>query len=310
MASNEVDFVQPQKKSGAAKKFESFRKFLWNPDKKEVLGRNSASWGKIGLFYLILYIALAGWWIALLQLYFLTLDDNYPKLQDGASMLKMNPGMGFRPMPDYESTLIHFEQGKPSSYKVYTDNIRAFVDQYESSFQEGEEFVGCEDNDVKTDKTKVCVFDIQKLGDQCTWSRDYGYDEGKPCVLLKLNKVFNWEPEIMDPSYNESKTVIEARAKYGLTPFAGHVSVTCQGQHPADKENIGPIKFYPEKGFKKEFFPFLNQEGYRSPLVFAQFQNITKGVVVQVWCRAWAMNLQNSNRNLLPGSARFEMLVD
>ena len=30
-------------------------------------------------------------------------------------------------MPDYESTLIRFEQGKPSSYKAYTDHIQAFL---------------------------------------------------------------------------------------------------------------------------------------------------------------------------------------
>lgn len=311
MASNDVDYKEPAKKNGgAAKKADSFRKFLYNPSRGEVLGRNASSWGKIGLFYFILYLCLAGWWIGLLQLFFLTMDDNYPKLQDGASMLKMNPGLGFRPMPDYESALIHFEQGKPSSYKIFTDNIRAFLDQYESSYQEGESFVGCGPNDVKTDPSKVCIFNIQQLGEQCTWSRDYGYDEGRPCVLLKLNKVFNWVPEIMAADYNDSKSVHEARAKYGLKPSGNHVGVTCQGQHPADKENIGPLKFYPEGGFKKDFFPFLNQEGYRSPLVFVQFQNITKGTVVQVWCRAWAMNLENNNRNLLPGSARFEILVD
>lgn len=35
---------------------------------------------------------------------------------------------------------------------------------------------------------KVCRFDVNTLG-PCTKDNGYGYPEGKPCVLLKLNKV-------------------------------------------------------------------------------------------------------------------------
>lgn len=35
---------------------------------------------------------------------------------------------------------------------------------------------------------KVCRFDVKTLG-PCTQENGYGYAEGKPCVLLKLNKV-------------------------------------------------------------------------------------------------------------------------
>ena len=37
-------------------------------------------------------------------------------------------GMAFRPLPDIKTPLIRFEQGVRSTYKIYTDNIQAFID--------------------------------------------------------------------------------------------------------------------------------------------------------------------------------------
>ena len=31
-------------------------------------------------------------------------------------------------MPNIKSTLIRFEQGKPESYKIYTDHIQAYLE--------------------------------------------------------------------------------------------------------------------------------------------------------------------------------------
>ena len=36
-------------------------------------------------------------------------------------------GIGMRPLPQYDTTLIRFQQGKPSSYKPYTDHLQAFL---------------------------------------------------------------------------------------------------------------------------------------------------------------------------------------
>ena len=53
-------------------------------------------------------------------------------------------------------------------------------------------------------------------------------------------------------------------------------------QNPADKENMGEVKFWPELGFHRQYYPYLNQEGYRQPLVMVQFQNPKNGVLIQV----------------------------
>ena len=45
---------------------------------------------------------------------------------------------------------------------------------------------------------QVCRFNVDDLGAECTWQKDYGFDEGTPCLLLKLNKV------LFDALYNIS----------------------------------------------------------------------------------------------------------
>jgi len=37
---------------------------------------------------------------------------------------------------------------------------------------------------------QVCKFDLEKeFGVNCTKANDYGYKEGKPCIVVKINKV-------------------------------------------------------------------------------------------------------------------------
>ena len=47
----------------------------------------------------------------------------------------------------------------------------------------------------------------------------------------------------------------------------------CDGENPADVENIGPISYYPTNGVSENFYPYLNQKGYLSPVVFARLDN-------------------------------------
>lgn len=45
------------------------------------------------------------------------------------------------------------------------------------------------------------------------------------------------------------------------------VWVSCEGENPADVENIGSIKYIPHQGFPHYYFPYKNYEGYLSPFV-------------------------------------------
>lgn len=51
------------------------------------------------------------------------------------------------------------------------------------------------------------------------------------------------------------------------------VWVSCEGENAADMENIGPLRYIPQRGFLAHYFPFQNQDGYISPLVAVNFEN-------------------------------------
>jgi len=56
------------------------------------------------------------------------------------------------------------------------------------------------------------------------------------------------------------------------------VWVSCEGENPADIENLGnSISYYSlgsEQGFLGNYFPFMNSGGYLQPLVAVQFSSV------------------------------------
>jgi sodium/potassium-transporting ATPase subunit beta len=279
-------------------------KHVWNPQKKEFLKRDDDNWAYMLLFYLGFFALVAAYAALAFALYLeVYIDKNHPRTQGNATLLMGWPSLAFRPMPNYRTTLIRFEQGKPASYKIFSDHIQAYLLQYENQAQESEAFIDCTNlAEADRNKDRACRFQIDSLGPDCVWQRDYGYDEGKPCVLLKLNKIFNWEPVLYD-------------ATTGYPPELGnrtsptHVGVTCEGENPIDQENIGPLHYWPPHGFPRQYYPYRNQEGYRAPLVMVRFEKLTNGVVINVWCKAWARNIHHHRYDDM-GSIHFELLVD
>lgn len=85
--------------------------------------------------------------------------------------------------------------------------------------------------------------------------------------------------------------------------------LTCVTQNPADKENIGPIRYAPSQTIPANHFPFTNQEGYQAPFIMVQFLQVSRGILVNVECKAWAENMRY-NRKEAEGSVHFELLVD
>lgn len=58
------------------------------------------------------------------------------------------------------------------------------------------------------------------------------------------------------------------------------VWVSCEGENPADIENLGTsIAYYSlngEQGFLGEYFPFMSLNGYLQPLVAVQFSSVKR----------------------------------
>ncbi len=118
-----------------------------------------------------------------------------------------------------ESTLIHFKHGTAGNWKHWTAELEKFLYReclrqnvlftlllttthfywtaYDTVASSGEYFTSCS-FDKWPAEGKVCNFDIKLLGTQCTKEELFGYERGRPCIILKLNRIFGWAPEPYD----------------------------------------------------------------------------------------------------------------
>ena len=80
-------------------------------------------------------------------------------------------------------------------------------------------------------------------------------------------------------------------------------------QYDDDKDKVGPIEVFPSTGFPAYFYPYMNQEGYVSPLVFVRFTKPTTDTTVSIWCKAWAENIK-LHRGDRAGSIVFHLRVE
>jgi sodium/potassium-transporting ATPase subunit beta len=311
MAEKDTNFFKPEEKLSTG---ESLAVFIWNPRTREFCGRTGSSWIKILVFYIIFYLCLAAFWALMLLIFYQTIDDRVPKWQLGDSRIGSNPGLGFRPRPrdeNVESTLIWFKQGRDEkNWKHWTENLDKFLEPYEKGIIESGGHLGNCDNNKTVGEGEFCRFDIRKIDNNCTKGLDFGYKRGDPCVLIKLNRIYNWKPTSYELSDLEKDSSIPDSVRDGYKKNRSDiVYVTCEGENAADKENIGPLDYYPQPGIEFKYFPFTNQPGYLSPFVFVHFSKPTPGVLINIECKAWAKNIKHDRMDR-EGSVHFELLID
>ncbi|CAH8562874.1 unnamed protein product [Schistosoma turkestanicum] len=175
----------------------------------------------------------------------------------------------------------------------------AFLTQYEYYSYTGHNLRDCliqNDSQALTHRALIetsCVFNLD-WSYACNVNNYFGYDSGSPCVIIKLNRIYGWLPELKS---NENG-----------------IKICCKGANPNDDILLGTICLYDayihtEEGCGRQcafiphqYFPFLNQESYQSPLIFLQLQNVKKNVLVQIYCET--VNLPNKM------SVNFAILVD
>uniref|UniRef100_T1ILP1 Sodium/potassium-transporting ATPase subunit beta n=1 Tax=Strigamia maritima TaxID=126957 RepID=T1ILP1_STRMM len=290
-------------------KWKTFKRFMWNSETKEFMGRTAASWAKVTLFYLIFYSCLAAFFILLLTIFYQTINDKEPKWTLESSLIGSTPGLGFRPRPppeNIESTLIWFKHGKNGNWDYWADNLHSYIMNYAHENQTGDKYYKCISGE-KVKKDKVCQVDIHDYKGLCSAAFAYGYKAGQPCIAVKINRVFNWVPIAYKKT--DPNIPMEIRSKV-LKDSGSKVWITCGGENAFDKENIGQMIYSPNNGgIETYYFPFKNQPGYLTPLVFVQFASVKKGVLINVECRAWAKNIAH-DRAERKGSIHLELLVD
>lgn len=296
-------------------KWEGFKQFLWNGETSECLGRTGGSWAKILLFYIIFYAALAGFFAAMLAVFYQTLDPSKPKWMLDNGLIGSNPGLGFRPMPEesnVESTLVWFEAANEDNTKHWISALDEFLAPYAKPDKHKREKCTPESG---TKEGKVCEVDVSAESfQQCTSDKQYGYSSASPCVFLKLNKIYDWEPVFYNTSNdlpeNMPEDLRDHIAKFdGKDKRGNMIWISCEGENPADIENLGHINYIPDRGFPGYYYPFTNQKGYQAPVLAINFERPKTGVLINIECKAWARNIYH-DRAERRGSVHFELMVD
>ncbi|XP_056593563.1 sodium/potassium-transporting ATPase subunit beta-1b [Triplophysa dalaica] len=285
-----------------------WKKFIWNSETKEFLGRTGSSWSKILLFYLVFYGFLAGIFIGTIQVLLLTLSDLKPTWQDRVAP----PGLSHQPRS--EKSEMMFYPDRIETYLEYTKSIREFLSQYDAEKQDdGMQFEDCGDQpqefknrgELESDigVRKACRFSRAWLG-PCSGLEDrhFGFATGKPCLIVKLNRIVNFRPR--PPTSNET---IPEEAKHKVQPNV--IPMYCTNKKEEDAGKLGEVKYYGiGEGFPLQYYPYYGKKlhgHYLQPLVAIQFVNLTMNEDIRVECKVFGENIYYNDKDRYQG--RFDV---
>ncbi|XP_054458408.1 sodium/potassium-transporting ATPase subunit beta-1a [Anoplopoma fimbria] len=285
-----------------------WRTFVWNSEKKEFLGRTGSSWFKIFAFYVIFYGCLAGIFIGTIQALLLTLSNYKPTYQDRVAP----PGLSHTPRS--VKSEIAFSLSDATSYKKYVAAMDEFLNQYNAENQTDlMKFEDCGDIaksytdrgplDSEAGQRKACRFSRSLLA-TCNGLTDtnYGFKDGKPCIIVKLNRIVNFRPRA--PVNNQSiPEPLQSKLQPNLIP------IYCKNKREEDEDKVGEILYHGMgEGFPLQYYPYygkLLHPHYLQPLVAIQFTNLTLDQEIRIECKAYGANIGYSDKDRYQG--RFDV---
>jgi sodium/potassium-transporting ATPase subunit beta len=200
-----------------------------------------------------------------------------------------------------DSLEIVYNIHKTESWDMHTTALDRFLSPYNNSVQversdecvPDQYFKQDDSGDVKNNPKRSCQFNRTIL-ESCSGIDDryYGFQEGKPCIIIKLNRVIGMLP-----------------GKDGQAPF-----VTC-GAKKDDTDKIGTLAYFPPNGtFNLMYYPYYGkkaQVNYSQPLVAVKFLNITTNEDINIECKINANNIpEGSDRDKFAGRVSFRLRIN
>uniref|UniRef100_A0A8C2CN20 Sodium/potassium-transporting ATPase subunit beta n=1 Tax=Cyprinus carpio TaxID=7962 RepID=A0A8C2CN20_CYPCA len=283
----------------SANKDGGWKTFIWNSDKKEFLGRTGSSWFKIFIFYVVFYGCLAGIFIGTIQAMLMTLSNYKPTYQDRVAP----PGLSHSPRPDKAE--ISFSMSDNTTYSAYVDHMKAFLKAYDKQRQSDEtKFEDCGDTpqtykdrgelEGSQGVRKACRFDREWLKD-CSGLKDdtFGFKEGKPCLIIKLNRIVNFRP----------------RVSFVIQDHPININLLTAIREE-DAKNVGPVNFFGlGPGFPLQYYPYygkLLHPNYLQPLVAVKF-NVSVDTEMRIECKVFGQNIAYNEKDRYQG--RFDVKI-
>ncbi|XP_076130390.1 sodium/potassium-transporting ATPase subunit beta-2b [Alosa pseudoharengus] len=287
----------------------SWKESIWNSRTKEFLGRTASSWGLIILFYVAFYIFLAGVFILTMYVMLQLLDDNKPKYQDRLGI----PGMMIRPKHGPNGFLeIDYMMEDTETWDMYVQALDQFLSPYNDTEQAKKNyectpdkyFFQSDSGSVRNYPKRSCQFNRSILG-ECSGltDRSYGFGDGQPCVIIKLNRVVGMLPGGKD---GEAPFVTCAPRRYKV--------VTEEEEGEEDK--MGQVMFFPPNGtYNLMYYPYYGkkaQVNYSQPLVAIKFLNVTTNTDINVECKitAGGFQIKGDEKDKFAGKVIFRLRVN
>ncbi|KAM4039417.1 sodium/potassium-transporting ATPase subunit beta-2-like isoform 2-T4 [Anomaloglossus baeobatrachus] len=235
-----------------------------------------------------------------------TIDEYNPKYSDRLT----NPGLMIRPKLD-TLEVVYSLTSQNSSWEKYKEGLRSLLEDYNSTAQE-ERGINCtsgvynnqeDTGDVRNYPKKACWFLRQKL-ENCSGIDDptFGYRDGAPCVLIKMNRVIHFLPKPIP--------------EISLTS----ITVNCSGKNFENDNLLGSRLYYPGLmnntlgSIDLMYFPYYGnraQKNYTQPFVAVKFLNVSRDMDHTVECRVNAANINNQDeRDKFQGRVIFTLRIN
>uniref|UniRef100_A0A8C7K6F2 Sodium/potassium-transporting ATPase subunit beta n=1 Tax=Oncorhynchus kisutch TaxID=8019 RepID=A0A8C7K6F2_ONCKI len=167
------------------------------------------------------------------------------------------------------------------------DETNSGTMKYEDCGEQPEDYKNRGDLESDVGIRKACRFQRSWLG-PCSGmeDRDFGFKEGKPCLIVKLNRIVNFRPR--PPSSNES---IPEGAQTKVQP-----NVMPPSSREEDAGKMGEVKYYGiGEGFPLQYYPYY----YKAMAL--QFVNLTMNTELRIECRAYGENIGYSEKDKFQG---------
>ncbi|KAI3383890.1 hypothetical protein SNEBB_008841 [Seison nebaliae] len=286
--------VKKEKKDG-------FLKFLWNGKYRRFMGRDATSWVKISCFYFIFYAILASLYcLGVYVLYLITPADR-PTLigeQSVMTVAGMMPGIGFRPHPEITTDRISLVS--KADQQTYANELEHYL---------------------KHDKEARKIVEDNSL-DQSF----YGAESKNPVLLLKLNKIFGWEPTaIADVKDRDLPDIVKDKKEDLVAAFgndtlnSNDIFIDCIPKKRKVADKTPPkveVEYFCEGDMSTKFCRYSGKNfpydvGKTMKPVFIKIKPLDDNVdKVYMFCKAYAGNMDVTSIFASGGLCHFELIFN